>query len=279
LVKVSATSQGAAVCNPSAPGTPVSTLTASLGPAPGANGTPLVQTPPSANDLTLCQFIQTNGSGFGICGQAVPFAANGISLSMGVGQAPAGQTVELPVQFASTSLPVNGFQADIHNDSQDLTFVSARPGPQLTNVGDALSATTQPNNDVRLTSIASSAQSVIAGGVVAYATFRLASTFNSGISAVALNNCQATSGSQRRSPVPGIQVPVQRDRSGGLDDGAVAGLRRATRGGESEKSGKQVVRSEQLQPFEWLDLGPRYYKIAVSTGFTMHPAPPSFRSL
>jgi hypothetical protein len=103
-----------------------------------------------------------------------------VTFAVSDGNGFAGDTVELPIQLTSVGTPaLSTFQLDMNFDPQKLTFKSARAGAQLTTSGKTISASAQPNGDIRLLAVGFN-QNVIANGVVAYATFTLGSPFSAG---------------------------------------------------------------------------------------------------
>lgn len=185
-------SASAGNCDPATPGNAISGLSASLGSAAGVTGTAFAPAPPTAGDLTACRFIQTNGSGFGICHAPEAFSLSNYSLSLGSGQAAAAKTIELPIQLSTAGSAPSAFQADLSYDHEKLTFISARKGEGAANAGKDVSAS--PNGaDIHLTSNGNT-QSPIVGANLAYATFQLSSQFTSGVTAVTLKNCLVTAG-------------------------------------------------------------------------------------
>jgi hypothetical protein len=106
-----------------------------------------------------------------------------------------GKNVRLPLSLslAGATAPVS-FQIELMFDATKLTFVSASAGPRLTGTG--VTATAISANQVRVSTTGESAQA-IASGVVAYATFTMATAFGTTSTPVTLANCMSagTSGS------------------------------------------------------------------------------------
>jgi glucose/arabinose dehydrogenase len=100
-----------------------------------------------------------------------------------------GQTLDVPVNLIAqgTAAPAT-LQTDLAFDQQKLSFTSARAGQQLITANKNLSATVLSNGDIRLVATGLN-QSVIANGLVAYATFTLSPQFLSGNTALTLKNC------------------------------------------------------------------------------------------
>ncbi len=120
-------------------------------------------------------------------------STGGVVLGIGSGSAGPGQSIEVPISLTTLSgLQPAGFQADASFDSQKLSYVSSRIGPELTNANKSLSTSVQSNNDVRFLGIGLN-QSTIANGTMAFVTFKLSSNFPAGTSTtVTLKNCQCT---------------------------------------------------------------------------------------
>ncbi len=193
FLKLSASAQGAGICDPSRPGAGLSTLAASFGPSAGAAGMPIQLTSPTTADQTACAFILSNGSGFGVCKQARPFSLANYSLSLGSGQAAAGKLVELPIQLTAVSATATSFQSELNFDQQKLSFVSAHKGEALTAAGKDVSIETEANGDVRVASTGSP-QTTIGNGNLAFVTFQLNSQFTSGSTPVNMKNCLVSAG-------------------------------------------------------------------------------------
>jgi hypothetical protein len=102
-----------------------------------------------------------------------------------------GQTVTIPVNLslAGATAP-SSFQIDLSFDPAKLTFVSAGAGAQLTIAGAGLLLTEVSSSDVRL-SASGRTQNAIAAGVVAYASFTMASPFNAASTPVTPVNCMS----------------------------------------------------------------------------------------
>ena len=118
-------------------------------------------------------------------------APSALSLTMGTGNGPPGQTAQAPITLASTGTSPAQLQADVSFDQTKLTFASASAGAQLTSAGKSLSATTLANGDVHLAT-SGAAQTAIAGGVVANVTFTIKPAFTWGTTPVTLKNCGAS---------------------------------------------------------------------------------------
>ena len=123
--------------------------------------------------------------------QSFQVAPGGVSLVMGTGSAPPGQTAQAPIQLASIGTDVpSTFQADLSFDTTKLTFMSASAGAQLTGASKSLSTHTLANGDVRLLA-AGLNQTTIPSGVVVNVSFELNPAFTWGNSTVTLKNCAA----------------------------------------------------------------------------------------
>jgi hypothetical protein len=131
-------------------------------------------------------------------GTADAFAAriSGASISSTVtlatpgGNGVPGQALTIPftLSLAGATAP-SSFQIDLSFDPTKLTFVSASAGTPLTNAGMGLSSTVVPSG-VRLSTTGAS-PNAISSGVVAYATFILASPFGATGTPVTLANCMS----------------------------------------------------------------------------------------
>ena len=115
-----------------------------------------------------------------------------VSLAMGIGNGPPGQTAQAPILlgFIGTDAPT-AVQADLSFDTTKLTFASASAGAALTSAGKSLSANTLANGNVRLLG-AGLNQTAIPNGVVANVTFTLNPQFTWGSTTVTLANCAAS---------------------------------------------------------------------------------------
>ena len=147
---------------------------------------------------------------------------NGVTLTAGNGSGTAGQTVEIPIQLASsgTATPA-GFQLDLSFDVTKLTFVSARTGASSAAAGKTLSTSAPTGGNKRLL-VSGANQNAIANGIVAYASFTLGATFTSGSTSVSALNCTSTDASGNSLPTPCVAGTI---RSAGCDvnsDGTVS---------------------------------------------------------
>jgi hypothetical protein len=104
-----------------------------------------------------------------------------------------GETLQVPINLASqgTAAPAM-FQTDFSFDQTKLTFNSAQVGGQTANAGKSLTTTVLANGNVRLL-VTGLNQTVIANGLVAYATFTLNPQFLIGSTPVTLMNCTSSS--------------------------------------------------------------------------------------
>jgi hypothetical protein len=104
-----------------------------------------------------------------------------------------GETLQVPINLISqgTAAPAM-FQTDLSFDQTKLTFNSAQVAGQATTAGKSLTTTILPNGNVRLLATGLN-QTVIANGVVAYATFTLSPQFLIGSTPVTLMNCTSSS--------------------------------------------------------------------------------------
>ena len=119
--------------------------------------------------------------------------ASSITLSAADASGGVGQTVEIPVNLTNTGTASPAtFQVDFSFDRQKLSFESIRAGPQLSMANKSLSSNVLANGDVRVLTTGMN-QTVIAGGIVAYASFTLQPVFVGGSSAVTLKNCVGSS--------------------------------------------------------------------------------------
>jgi sugar lactone lactonase YvrE len=132
-----------------------------------------------------------------LLGHQIPVTQNGVtngtvSLAMGIGNGPPGQTAQAPILLASagTDAPT-AFQVDLSFDPTKLAFTSASAGAQLTSAGKSLSANTLANGDVRLLA-AGLNQTPIPNGLVSDVTFALNPAFSTGSTTVTLKNCAAS---------------------------------------------------------------------------------------
>lgn len=120
-----------------------------------------------------------------------------VTLSTPGGSGAPGQSLEIPfnLALAGTAAPAS-FQIDLSFDPAKLTFVSARVGPQLAGASKGLSSTVVASGDVRLSTTGAN-QNGISAGLVAYASFTMASPFGAASTPVTLVNCMSsgTSGS------------------------------------------------------------------------------------
>jgi hypothetical protein len=117
--------------------------------------------------------------------------ASTVTISTSGGSGVPGQTVAIPLNLslAGATAP-SSFQIDLSFDPTKLTFVSASPGTQLTSAGEGLSSSEVSSGDVRLSTTGTN-QSALSTGVVAYASFTMASSFGAGATPVSLVNCMS----------------------------------------------------------------------------------------
>jgi hypothetical protein len=99
--------------------------------------------------------------------------------------------VPLSLAFSSTSGP-SSFQFDILYDPSKLTFVSATGATSLSSAGIVLLANVVSAGDVRLTTSGATGNAIPAG-VIANASFLMASPFGAVNTPVTLASCQSTS--------------------------------------------------------------------------------------
>jgi len=124
-------------------------------------------------------------------GGAVPST---VTLSTSGGNGVPGQTVTIPVNLTlGGATAPSSFQIDLIFDPTKLTFVSASASTQLTGAGGGLSSSEVSSGDVRLTTTGTS-QNALSIGVVAYASFTMASSFGSFATPMALVNCTSADG-------------------------------------------------------------------------------------
>jgi len=104
-----------------------------------------------------------------------------------------GATLQVPINLTSqgTASPAM-FQTDLSFDQTKLTFSSAQVAGQATTAGKSLTTTLLANGNVRLL-VTGLNQTVIANGLVAYATFTLNQQFLIGSTPLALMNCTSSS--------------------------------------------------------------------------------------
>lgn len=100
-----------------------------------------------------------------------------------------GQTLEMPIRLTrkGTAAPAT-FQIDLSFNQQKLAFVSVRAGEQVSTANKVVSFSVMPNGDVRLLTTGMN-QTVIADGMVAYASFTVQGSFLSGSTPVTPSNC------------------------------------------------------------------------------------------
>lgn len=102
-----------------------------------------------------------------------------------------GQTLTLPVTLSLGGATAPGsLQLDLSFDATKLTFVSAYAGGVLTGAGMGLSSSVVSTSDVHLSTTGANLNG-ISGGVVAYATFTLATSFTKNGTSIALVNCMS----------------------------------------------------------------------------------------
>ncbi len=100
-----------------------------------------------------------------------------VTISTSGGNGLPGQAVTIPLVLAPGGATAPGsFQIDLSFDPTKLTFVSASAGAQLTGAGIGLSSTAISTSDVRLSTTGAN-QNGIPAGVIAYASFTMASSF------------------------------------------------------------------------------------------------------
>jgi len=114
-----------------------------------------------------------------------------VTLSTWGGNGVAGQAVTIPIalSLAGSTAPAS-FQIDVSFDPTKLTFVSASAGAQLTGAGNGLTSSAVSSGDVRLTTTGPN-QNALSSGIVAWATFTMASTFGTAVTPVTLVNCMS----------------------------------------------------------------------------------------
>jgi hypothetical protein len=116
-----------------------------------------------------------------------------VTLSPAVAKGASGAALQVPINLTSqgTAAPAT-FQTDLSFDQTKLSFTSAQAGAQLTLANKSLTTTVLSNGNVRFLASGLN-QTVIANGLVAYATLTLSPQFLIGSTAVTLSNCTSSS--------------------------------------------------------------------------------------